>query len=147
MTNSIEIAIDGRQDRPQLLMKVVQARDNRSMKRSLTDSVTLNSVDKKYKEIDPEDQRLKETTKEFEKILVSYMIKEMSQGIPKDEDSEGSGSEMYMEMAQTALAGEVVSGGGLGIAKMLYEQISKKNKKGQEASKDNGLLSSINQKD
>lgn len=146
MSDSIEIYLS--QDRSQLLkMKEAHGQINSSMKTSLAGSAIHPAIDEKYKDIDPEDLRLKETTKEFEKILVSYMIKEMNQAIPKDEDSEDSGSEMYMEMAQTALAGEVAKGEGLGIAKTLYEQISQKNKKGQEARKGISLLPSINRKD
>lgn len=70
-----------------------------------------------------EDFRLKEATQNFEKIFVTHMIKDMWKTIGKEEGSEIPGQDIYMEMMQSALATELVKGNGLGIGKMLYDQI------------------------
>lgn len=83
---------------------------------------------KDNKDVDPRDIPLKEAARDFEKIFVTYMIKDMWKAIPEDEDSEMPGSNIYLDMVQSALASEMVKGDGLGIAKMLYQQLKNRMK-------------------
>jgi len=80
-------------------------------------------VDGEKKKVDPRDVRLREATKNFEKIFVTQMIKDMWKTIEKEEDSKMPGEDIYMEMIQSSLSNELVKGKGIGIADMLYRQV------------------------
>lgn len=84
------------------------------------------------KDAGSEESRLKKATSDFETVFVTQMIKDMWKTIPVDDDEQKeAGSEIYMEMMQSALASELSKGEGLGIGKMLYQELSKRNKGGQ----------------
>jgi len=88
---------------------------------------------KSKKEVsDPESRSLDNASKNFEKIFVSLMLKSMWKSIPKDEESETPGSNIYMEMVQSALVTEMVKGEGLGIAKMLSAEFKNNGVGGKE---------------
>ena len=86
----------------------------------------------KADESNTESHRLNKASKDFEKIFVSLMLKSMWKSIPKDEGDETPGSNIYMEMVQSALATEMVKGEGMGIAKMLYSELKKNGIGGSE---------------
>lgn len=90
--------------------------------------ITQQLDGKKDNNIGQRDIHLKEAARDFEKILVTYMIRDMWKTIPGDEDSEMPGAGIYLEMIHSALASEMVKGEGLGIAKMLYHQMKNKMK-------------------
>ncbi|MGR3177985.1 MAG: hypothetical protein ACUZ8E_08000 [Candidatus Anammoxibacter sp.] len=86
-------------------------------------ALTQQSGNNKSDDADARDIRLKNASRDFEKIFVTYMIKDMWKAIPSDEESEMPGGEIYMEMVQSAMAGALVEGEGMGIGKLLYEQM------------------------
>ena len=123
-----------------------QIRENRRkasnllMKKSALNLDQLNRNENK-EELDSGDLRLKEVSKDFEKIFVTHMVKNMWKIVPMDESTRVPGENLYLEMIQSALANELVKGKGLGIADMLYKQI--KNEKKQNGNtpinKDNSV--------
>lgn len=75
------------------------------------------------RDADQNEFRLQKASRDFEKIFMTYMVKDMWKTIPKDGDSETPGAGIYLEMIQSALAGELVKGKGMGIARILYDQM------------------------
>lgn len=91
-----------------------------------------NANPDKSKAADSEEASLKKAASDFETVFVTQMIKDMWKTIPVDDDEQKeAGSEIYMEMMQSALASELSKGEGLGIGKMLYQELSKRNNMGQ----------------
>ena len=118
------------------LSKIEQAQKNiNSLQKESGIGVTRQSGNSKEDELDARDLRLKKAARDFEEIFVTFMIKDMWKTSPSDEESEMPGGNIYMEMAQSALAGELVKGEGLGIGKMLYEQMKNKMGSGNNAEK------------
>lgn len=69
---------------------------------------------------------LKKATQEFESIFANMLIQAMWKTIPESGLFEkSSANNIYDGMIQTALSQEIARGEGLGIAKMLYQQMSK----------------------
>ncbi len=98
-------------------LKALQSKTGAGISKSQNKKQNINDMD-------AEDIKLKETAKEFEKIFVNFMIKDMWKTIKMDEEKEKiPGEDIYMEMMQSALAGEIVKGQGLGISKMLYDKM------------------------
>ena len=90
-----------------------------------------NADTDKSKAAGSEESSLKKAATDFETIFVTQMIKDMWKTMPVDDEQKEAGSEIYMEMMQSALASELSKGEGLGIGKMLYQELSKTNKGGQ----------------
>lgn len=69
--------------------------------------------------------KLKKTCKDFEAIILQQMLTAMRKSVPKDGllDS-GYAQEMYQSMYDEGLAKEMASGRGIGLADVLYHQLS-----------------------
>lgn len=80
----------------------------------------------------PEQQKVYQAALEFERTFVAAMMKQMnaatdalaSGGSDDDPQIGGAGTSAYKDMVQDQMADAVLKGGGLGIASMLYEQIT-----------------------
>jgi len=69
--------------------------------------------------------RLQYAVKEFEAVLVGYMLKSMRSSIPKETMfGESYGGEMMEGMFDIELARHVSRGGNLGLGEMLYKEIT-----------------------
>ncbi len=69
--------------------------------------------------------RLRQTCREFESVFVAYLLKEMRATVDKSGLVDGGQSEqLYQSLMDTEIAREVSNAGGLGLAKMLYEQLA-----------------------
>jgi len=78
-----------------------------------------------YTEAD--DKQLKEACKGFESIFVNMMLSEMRKSVPKN-DLMGSSfaTDTFTEMLDEEISEAVSNGKGIGIADMMYKQISEK---------------------
>ena len=69
--------------------------------------------------------RLQNAVKEFEAVLVGYMLKSMRSGIPKEETSGGGfGADMLEGMFDIELARHISHSSNLGLGEMLYKRIT-----------------------
>ncbi len=72
---------------------------------------------------------LKKAAQGFEAIFINMLIKSMWKTIPESGLFEkNSATNIYEGIVQSALSGEIARSGGLGMAKMLYQQINKEEK-------------------
>ena len=83
--------------------------------------VTLkNALDKK------DDKQLQQVCQDFEGILLNMMYKEMKSTIHKSElMPHDAGREVFESMLDDKLVEEASKGKGLGLADLLYKQVSK----------------------
>ncbi len=80
-----------------------------------------------------EKQRLKETCEDFEAVLTGYLFRSMRQSVGKEEsETEGLAEGFYYEMLDQAVARELSRRPGLGLAKLLYEQLSSNSRENTE---------------
>ena len=72
-------------------------------------------------------QKIKKACKDFEAIFTYYLLKTMRQTIPKGSNlSSLSGKDTYNMMMDQKVAEQLSSqGNGLGLQKMLFEQLTK----------------------
>jgi peptidoglycan hydrolase FlgJ len=69
---------------------------------------------------------LKKATQNFEAIFINMLIQSMWKTIPESGLFEkNSATNIYEGILQSALSEEIAGKGGLGMAEMLYQQISK----------------------
>jgi flagellar protein FlgJ len=70
-------------------------------------------------------QKLKKACEDFESIMVTYLFKSMRQtALKADTEDFGSGKDLYEGMMDEALATQLSRQDGLGLARLLYEQLS-----------------------
>jgi len=93
------------------------------------DSTYLKSINSKVinKNISNEKNKLKEKTEEFEAIFIKMMLDSMDKTIDKKDNPfyGGDAEDIFNDMLNTNRSKEMATSGGLGIAKMLYDQLSK----------------------
>jgi peptidoglycan hydrolase FlgJ len=75
-----------------------------------------------------EDTKLKKACKDFEAVLVSQMLGAMRKTVPEDNDLFGSSEEegMFRDMLDQQTAQQVADKDSMGIAELMYRQLSKK---------------------
>ena len=72
-----------------------------------------------------EDEKLKDACKSFEAMLTGIMLKGMRKTVTKsDVFGSGSGEEMFQEMMDNETCQSASKSGSVGIADMLYRQLS-----------------------
>lgn len=70
-------------------------------------------------------KQLKKVTQEFESIFLGYMLKQMRKSVPKTELFGNSmAQDIFTEMHDETISKELAKAGGIGIAAMLYSQLS-----------------------
>ncbi|HWQ30832.1 MAG TPA: rod-binding protein [Negativicutes bacterium] len=79
-------------------------------------------------------KKLKETCMDLEAVFINMMFSQMRSTVQKDELFGGGYAEdMYQDMLYEKYADEASKSGGIGIADMLYQQLSKgMNKESEE---------------
>jgi peptidoglycan hydrolase FlgJ len=71
-----------------------------------------------------EKAKLKNACEDFEAVLTNILFKTMRETIPKgDAESHDSAMELYESMLDETVAQELSHGPGLGLGKMLYQQL------------------------
>ncbi len=90
----------------------------------MTDITSISSI---KQAVQPVDQRLLQTAQAFEAIFLRDMIKSMRSSELGNELLDSGASNQFRDMMDGRLADKMsVSGGGLGIAKMLIDEWSKR---------------------
>lgn len=73
---------------------------------------------------DLELRKLKQACEDFESLLTAYVFKSMRETIAQDASSdEGQTMGLYEEMMDESVAGQLSRDPGLGLARVLYEQL------------------------
>lgn len=73
-----------------------------------------------------DDASLKKVCSDFESILLNMMYKQMKSSIPKSElIPQDAAQDVYESMLDEKLVEQAVESGGIGLADMLYKQLSK----------------------
>lgn len=74
----------------------------------------------------PGEEDLKKICRQFESIFLTYFVRQMRKAIPKSDFLEGGlAGEFYRDQWDQALAEKMAEGGGIGLAKILYQQLQK----------------------
>ena len=73
-----------------------------------------------------EAEQLRETCEGFEAIFLQKMWEQMRKTVPKEGYLHSKDEEMYQSMFDVELCKKMTSAGGIGLADMLYEQLSQK---------------------
>ncbi|MGE5677993.1 MAG: rod-binding protein [Pseudomonadota bacterium] len=83
---------------------------------------------------DKDEKKLKETCRDLEAVFINMMFSQMRSTVQKDELFGGGYAEdMYQDMLYEKYADEASKSGGIGIADILYQQLSKgMNKESEE---------------
>ena len=98
-------------------------------------------------ELQKERETLKKVTKDFEAIFLNMMMKSMRDTLPEGEFMEKSfGRKIYEEMQDEKMAEEIAKGGGIGLAKELYDQLSKRYYQMEENLVENTMENPIKEK-
>ena len=72
-----------------------------------------------------QEQELKEACKGFEGMFLGLMYKQMRATVPKNElFGESNGQKIFQDMYDQKLMDNIADGGGIGLADMLYKQLS-----------------------
>lgn len=79
-----------------------------------------------------DDAALMKTCQEFESLFVNMMFKSMKQATLLDEEDnqfiqKSYGREIFEDMKDEEMSKKVAQGGGIGIAKVMFKQLSKYN--------------------
>lgn len=72
----------------------------------------------------PELAKLKKATDGFETMFVKKLLTEMRKGVKEVSFGDSTGSEVYQDLMDQAVAESVSKGGSLGIGKILYKQFA-----------------------
>ena len=71
------------------------------------------------------DKQLKKVSQDFESIFLSYMLKQMRKTVPEDPlFGNSTAKRIFYEMYDEAVAKELARAGGIGLAIILYKQLS-----------------------
>ncbi len=71
-------------------------------------------------------KQLEKVTREFESIFLSYMMKQMRKTIPEDPLFGNSiAKDIFYDLYNDALSRELSKAGGIGLASILYNQLSR----------------------
>lgn len=84
---------------------------------------TLQSINTEHQVV-LEKAKLKNACEDFEAVLTNILFKTMRESIPKgDPESRDSAMELYESMLDETVAQELSHGPGLGLGKLLYQQL------------------------
>ncbi len=90
----------------------------------------FESILKKAENSDTEDAALKEATKEFESYFLQTIMKEMRKTIPENNDfiKKGQGEKIFTDLLDEHYAKMSAEQNTVGLADMLYKQMTNKGK-------------------
>ena len=77
--------------------------------------------------VDPKEAaKLKDTCNQFEALFLYQIMEKARQALPKsDLTGNPMGEDLFKGMLNQELAGKMAQAGGMGLSKMLYDQLSK----------------------
>ncbi|MEC7641486.1 MAG: rod-binding protein [Nitrospinota bacterium] len=73
------------------------------------------------------DDELMSVAKDFESILINKMLESMRKTVPKSGLLDSFSTEMFESMLDQEIAKEMAKGKGIGLAKMVHQQLTKLN--------------------
>ncbi len=74
------------------------------------------------------DAELENASKQFESLLLNFMIREMRATVPESTLFPPSmAEEIFTDMMDEQIAGEMAQNGGIGISRMIFNQLNGKN--------------------
>ncbi len=95
----------------------------------MSDPLTINAVQKqdenaelKTRRIKPQDKELQKACQAFEETFLKIILKEAH--INRGMNGGDGASQLYSDMSRESLAKAMAEAGGLGLAEMLYRQLS-----------------------
>ena len=93
--------------------------------------MTENKMDRLQKQAESGEYKdeieLKELARQFEAIFVNQLMKAMRETLPKEGLLSSFSVDMYESMFDQEVAGEMSKGKGMGLADILYTQLSRMN--------------------
>ena len=87
------------------------------------DRLQKQALDGEYKD----EKELKALAQQFESIFVNQLLKSMRETLPKEGLLSSFSVDMYESMFDQEVAGEMSRGKGMGLADVLYTQLSRMN--------------------
>jgi flagellar protein FlgJ len=91
---------------------------------SLPDGAKTAALSKKMKERAAKEEKLKKACADFESIFIYNMLQKMRSTVPKSGLLEGmQGKDTYNSMVDQKVAEDLAGSGGMGLQKMLFDQI------------------------
>ena len=75
-----------------------------------------------FKELEAQKKRLKESCREFESVMISFMMKSMRDGTVRAEEP-GSAREIYEDMLAGQVSKVIGRNSALGVGDMLYSKL------------------------
>ncbi len=88
--------------------------------------IELDSLRKRLGDSTTKEQKMRESCEGFESIFIQKMWEQMRKNIGKGGYLHGKDEETYQSMFDVELAKKMSSAGGIGLADMLYDQLSQK---------------------
>ena len=93
--------------------------------------MTASKMDRLQKQAESgeykDEQELRALAKQFEAIFVNQLMKSMRKTLPKEGMLSSFSGDMYNSMFDEEVAGEMSKGRGMGLADVLYTQLSRMN--------------------
>ncbi|MHC1725554.1 MAG: rod-binding protein [Syntrophobacteraceae bacterium] len=74
------------------------------------------------RELELQKKRLRENCREFESVMVSYLMKTMRESVMRAEEPENA-REMYEDMLAGQMSKEMAKSGAIGMGDMLYSRL------------------------
>ena len=94
-------------------------------------SLSANKMDRLQKQAESgeykDEKELKQLAQQFESIFMNQLMKSMRETLPKDGLLSSFSVDMYESMFDQEVAGEMSKGKGMGLADVLYTQLSRMN--------------------
>jgi peptidoglycan hydrolase FlgJ len=94
-------------------------------------SMTENKMNRLQKQAESgefkDEKELKSLARQFESIFMNQLMKSMRETLPKDGLLSSFSVDMYESMFDQEVAGEMSKGKGMGLADVLYTQLSRMN--------------------
>lgn len=90
---------------------------------SVNSSDLVNQV--KHAQVKGDNKELMEASKQFESIFINQLLSQMRSTVPKDELLDGGlGEDVFKGMLDEEYSKKMADAGGIGLAQILYEQLS-----------------------
>ena len=113
------------QIRPTGIMDATAVQSVAKQKQSEEFAKVLAAEGEKLKS-DKDDQKLRQTCQEMESVFLEMMLKEMRNTVPKSDLMDTRNQELFQSMLDTEVTRDMAKAGGIGLADLMYRQLSQK---------------------